>query len=93
MKTILLSCLLVLALATTAFADGHMKIEVGERKELQNGASAYSVNCVGATGTITYHVDGLPEGASFQDNHLILPNNIAPGTYSVTIYATDPFGH
>ena len=54
MKAILLSCLIVLALA------GNMKINVGDRQQLSNGDSAYPVSCVGATGTLSYHVDGLP---------------------------------
>lgn len=92
MKGLLFTTVFVIMLAVGQAGNG-MQINVGARQQLQDGSAAYQVSCTGATGSVTYHVDGLPVGATFQGDHVIVPSRIAPGAYTLRITATDAFGH
>ena len=69
MKTTFVICLI---LSITVFqVEANMEIAIGHR--IKSGHSdAYPILCEGAIGAPTYKIDGLPKGAKFDGDKIML---------------------
>lgn len=90
MKAIII--VLALTAATLAADYDPMTINIGQTYA-PNGHDAYSLECTGAVGRVTYQVQGLPTGAQFNNNVITLTAATPAGDYVLRIRATDQAGN
>ena len=88
-QVILLTLLFISAFSNIrGYHSNSLHIDVGTKFTV-SADNNYEFSCDNARGEVTYHVDGLPEGAKLEGGKLFIGNNVKAGNYIIRIRASD----
>ena len=89
---ILIGLLFVFAFSQLRGHSSHgLTIKVGTKFAV-SPSGAYDLACEGAQGSVSYHVDGLPEGVRLEGDRLFVSSSASAGNYIIRIRASDESG-